>query len=233
MAKPTPVFACARARTHTHTHTHTPCWTLRLLTLVKKAKLQGSLWSGLHLLIPCPASALQHSTFLSASISFFGHTMQHMDLNSLTRDRTHAPCSGSTESQPLDRQVSPLPQLILLWNRDFALSCLCLCPCRSPCQKRSVILCLADLCGPYMSFLAGWPDLPKTTVPPAYSHSILSLPWRGPWDTTQMICQGLRVGPYVPRFWQVVELTIAFWKNKLLLYSQCLQSRFQGYPLTF
>ena len=42
MAKPTPVFACTRVHAHTHTHTPT-CWTLRLLTLVKKAKLQGSL----------------------------------------------------------------------------------------------------------------------------------------------------------------------------------------------
>ena len=30
------------------------------------------------------------------------------DLSSLTRDQTHAPCVGSTESQPLDRQGSPL-----------------------------------------------------------------------------------------------------------------------------
>ena len=31
------------------------------------------------------------------------------DHSSLTRDRSCAPCSGSTESQPLDRQGSPLP----------------------------------------------------------------------------------------------------------------------------
>ena len=29
------------------------------------------------------------------------------DLSALTRDRTHAPCSGSTESQLLDHQGSP------------------------------------------------------------------------------------------------------------------------------
>ena len=29
------------------------------------------------------------------------------DLSSLTRDQTRAPCSGSLESQPLDRQGSP------------------------------------------------------------------------------------------------------------------------------
>ena len=39
------------------------------------------------------------------------------DLNSPTRDRTHAPCSASTESYPLDRQGSP-PKII------FNLNCL-------------------------------------------------------------------------------------------------------------
>lgn len=102
--------------------------------------------------------------------------MQHMALNSLTGDRTCAPCSGSTESQPLDGQVSPLPQLLLLWNRDFTLSCLCLCPRCSLCKKCSVILCLADLCGPYMSFLAGWPDFRRQLsllhIPTAYSPTL-------------------------------------------------------------
>ena len=32
------------------------------------------------------------------------------DLNSLSRDRTRAPCIGSAESYPLDHQGSPFPQ---------------------------------------------------------------------------------------------------------------------------
>ena len=39
--------------------------------------------------------------------SSFGRATQHADLSSLTRDWTCAPCSGSAESQPLDRQGNP------------------------------------------------------------------------------------------------------------------------------
>ena len=41
---------------------------------------------------------------------FFGHMW---DLSSLTRDQTHAPCSGSTESKQLDHQGSPTSILSL------------------------------------------------------------------------------------------------------------------------
>ena len=34
------------------------------------------------------------------------------DLSSLTKDRTHAPSSGSVESQPLDCQRSPMVPLL-------------------------------------------------------------------------------------------------------------------------
>ena len=34
------------------------------------------------------------------------------DLSSLAKDRTHAPISGSTESQPLDWQRSPMVPLL-------------------------------------------------------------------------------------------------------------------------
>ena len=39
-------------------------------------------------------------------VIFFGHLRGMWDLSSLTRDQTYAPCSGSTESQPLDLQGS-------------------------------------------------------------------------------------------------------------------------------
>ena len=34
------------------------------------------------------------------------------DLNSLTRDQTHAPCGGSTESYPLDHRGSPVREVL-------------------------------------------------------------------------------------------------------------------------
>ena len=37
---------------------------------------------------------------------FFCHLCAMWDLSSPTRDQTYAPCSGSTESQPLDLQGS-------------------------------------------------------------------------------------------------------------------------------
>ena len=47
----------------------------------------------------------------------FGHAMCAMrDLSSPTRDQTHAPCSGSAESQPLDGQGSPRDSASLLRN---------------------------------------------------------------------------------------------------------------------
>ena len=38
---------------------------------------------------------------------FFAAVCSMRDLSSLTRDRTHAPCTGSTESQPQAHQGSP------------------------------------------------------------------------------------------------------------------------------
>ena len=39
---------------------------------------------------------------------FWGRTYGMQDVSSPTRDRTHAPCTGITESQPLDHQGSPM-----------------------------------------------------------------------------------------------------------------------------
>ena len=36
------------------------------------------------------------------------------DLSSLTRDQTHGPCSGSTESKPLDSQGIPIIQQMFI-----------------------------------------------------------------------------------------------------------------------
>ena len=42
----------------------------------------------------------------------FGHAVQHVGSSSPTRDQTCAPCSGSAESWPLDRQGSLLPFIL-------------------------------------------------------------------------------------------------------------------------
>ena len=44
------------------------------------------------------------------SFLIFGHMW---DLSSPTRDQTHAPCSGTMESKPLDSQGSPNPLILL------------------------------------------------------------------------------------------------------------------------
>ena len=44
--------------------------------------------------------------FWESLIIFFCHLCAMWDLCSPTRDQTYAPCSGSTESQPLDLQGS-------------------------------------------------------------------------------------------------------------------------------
>ena len=63
-----------------------------------------------------------HFSSVSLSITFFsffflnfiylfgcsGSQLQHVGSSSLTRDRTWAPCTGSSESQPLDHQGSPI-----------------------------------------------------------------------------------------------------------------------------
>ena len=43
-----------------------------------------------------------------AYVCIFGLTTQHVGSSSLTKAQTHAPCTGSSESSPLDCQVSPL-----------------------------------------------------------------------------------------------------------------------------
>ena len=46
------------------------------------------------------------SIFISSQISILTALHSKWDLSSSTRDQTHAPCSGSMESQPLDHQRS-------------------------------------------------------------------------------------------------------------------------------
>ena len=54
------------------------------------------------------AYAFTHSKNKNNSFVFFLAMLHGMqDLSSPTRDQTHAPCIGSTESQPLDHQGSP------------------------------------------------------------------------------------------------------------------------------
>ena len=48
-----------------------------------------------------------HSGFFSKFIYFSPLSQGMQDLSSTTRDGTHAPCSGNTESQPLDQQGHP------------------------------------------------------------------------------------------------------------------------------
>ena len=43
-----------------------------------------------------------------AYVCIFGLTAQHTGSSSLTKERTHAPCTSISESSPLDCQVSPL-----------------------------------------------------------------------------------------------------------------------------
>ena len=50
----------------------------------------------------------ESSTFFFFFLIFLATPGGMRDLSSLTRDGTHAPCSGSVESQPLDSQGSPL-----------------------------------------------------------------------------------------------------------------------------
>ena len=45
---------------------------------------------------------------MHAYVCIFGLTAQHMGSSSLTKEQTHAPFTGSSESSPLGCQVSPL-----------------------------------------------------------------------------------------------------------------------------
>ena len=67
-------------------------------------------------------------------VGSFSHGM-HVGSSSPTRDRTRAPCIGSTESYPLDHQGSPLTLLLtgpLLW-----VECGCLGLLRHPLRTAS------------------------------------------------------------------------------------------------
>ena len=61
---------------------------------------------------PGPAPAGSPILGWPRSVGFFGHITWYAGFSSLTRDRTHAPCSGSMESEPLDRQGSPKVSVI-------------------------------------------------------------------------------------------------------------------------
>lgn len=73
--------------------------------------LEGLEWGPGRMLAPasCRCTSVPHFSlsisFCPLVIYFFGHTMQH--LSSLTRDRIHVPCSGHTESKPLDLRKDP------------------------------------------------------------------------------------------------------------------------------
>ena len=62
---------------------------------------------------------LHHVLFAVGSI--FNHFLWHVGSSSLTRDQTSNPCSGSSESEPLDHQGSPtINELLLTRNKlDF------------------------------------------------------------------------------------------------------------------
>ena len=74
----------------------------------------------------CVLEAFAHMPFpfadfvLDCSISEYktGSQLQHMGSSSLTGDRTWAPCTGSSESQPLDHQG--IPWDVFLWQRKRA-----------------------------------------------------------------------------------------------------------------
>jgi len=58
---------------------------------------------------PSVNTTLSRSLWLHGDLFFFflATTDSTWDLSSLTRTQIHTPCSGSMESYPLDRQVSP------------------------------------------------------------------------------------------------------------------------------
>ena len=64
-------------------------------------------------LFGCARSQLRHESSLVAAFRIFTWGLRTVKLqpvgsSSLSRDRTRAPCPGSTESQPLDPQGSPI-----------------------------------------------------------------------------------------------------------------------------
>ena len=69
----------------------------------------------------CTGSSLQHENkdLLVAACRLLSCSMRtlscgmHVGSSSLTRDGNQAPCSGSTESYPLDYQGSPMPKFLI------------------------------------------------------------------------------------------------------------------------
>ena len=74
----------------------TECWSQVLAKPQLEYYIQSRTWRGSHLF-------LFYYYYLGA-----GGTYGMQDLSSPTRDRTHAPCIGITESHPLDHQGSPM-----------------------------------------------------------------------------------------------------------------------------
>ena len=57
------------------------------------------------------------------TFSFFFFAAGLQDLSSPTRDGTQTPCSGSSETQPLDRQGSPLTRVLTKQSKPVSCQC--------------------------------------------------------------------------------------------------------------